>query len=396
MLGYHCLACDRELEARDLVYTCPTCGGNLEVVHDLARLRDRWPTAGSPADLRRYHALCGIVDGYEPALPVRTTPLLPVAGRMRGFAGVDVWLKDETGQPSGSFKDRASYAVLAKALEWGASPLVGASTGNAGASMACLCATAGVPATIFVPGSAPPAKLAQLFAYGADLRRVEGTYDDAFEASLALTRERGGMNRNTGFNPWTREGKKTVSFEIFEQMGRLVPDWIVVPTGDGNILSGVWKGWRELQALGLTERLPRLLAAQAEGSDAITRAFEVRTGEPTCSRVDAMRPVVTSTLADSISVSLPRDGVAALRAIEESGGCPWRVTDEAIVDAVLAVARGTGVFLEPAAAAGAAALAAAITAGRVGQGERVVLLGTGSGLKDVRPVVQLASGAYRR
>lgn len=396
MLGYRCLACDHEIAATDLRYTCDACGGNLEVVHAADALRAGFPGPGAPADLRRYHALCGLLPGYQPALPVRTTPLRSVKGRVPAFGDADVWLKDETGHASGSFKDRASYAVLAKALEWRMSPLVGASTGNAGASMACLCAAAGVPATIFVPAAAPPAKLAQLFAYGADLRPVDGTYDQAYDASLAVTRELGWLNRNTGFNPWTREGKKTVSFELFEQLDRNIPDWIVVPTGDGNILSGVWKGWRDLHAAGFIERLPRLLAAQATGSDAIACAWEARRADPTLGLTAAVRPVQTSTLADSISVGLPRDGVAAVRAIEESGGFPLRVDDDAIVASLLAVARGTGVFLEPAAAAGAAALALAIATGRVGQGERVVLLATGNGLKDVRPVAQLASGGASR
>jgi threonine synthase len=393
VLGYRCLSCGREIDERGLCYTCPACGGNLEVVFDGTALARAFPSDRAQADLGRYHGLCGVAPDYRPALPVRTTPLRAVRGRVPAFCDVDVWLKDETGHASGSFKDRASYVVLAKALEWGMAPLVGASTGNAGASMACLCAAAGVPATIFVPAAAPPAKLAQLFAYGADLRRVDGTYDVAYEASLQVTRERGWLNRNTGFNPWTREGKKTVSFELFEQLGRTVPDWIVVPVGDGNILSGVWKGWRDLRSAGLIDRLPRLLAAQAEGSDAITRAYEARRADPGLPLAEALRPVETSTLADSISVGLPRDGVAALAAIEQSGGHPLRVTDDAIVQAVLDVARGTGVFLEPAAAAGAAALAAFVASGGVGRGERVVLLGTGSGLKDVRPVARLASEA---
>ena len=396
MLGYRCLSCGREIDVLGLRYTCDACGGNLEVVFDDLALARAFPGDDAPADLRRYHALCGVPLDYEPALSVRTTPLRYVKGRVASFGDVDVWLKDETGHASGSFKDRASYVVLAKALEWGMAPLVAASTGNAGASMACLCAAAGVPATIFVPANAPPAKLAQLFAYGADLRRVDGTYDQAYDASLAVTRELGWLNRNTGFNPWTREGKKTVSFELFEQLGRTVPEWVVVPTGDGNILSGVWKGWCDLHAAGLIARRPRMLVAQAEGSNAIARAFEARRADPSLSYAAALQPVQTSTLADSISVGRPRDGVAALRAIEESGGAAVCVSDDAIVASLLEVARGTGVFLEPAAAAAAAALTRFVADGRVGHGERVVILGTGTGLKDVRPVAQLASEPARR
>jgi threonine synthase len=385
MLGYRCVVCGREIAERGLVYTCGTCGGNLEVVHDLARLACE--AILGPQDLRRYHPFLGLPREYSPAMPVRVTPLRDVSDRLPGLEGLRLLIKDETGHPSASFKDRASYVALAKAIEWRAERVVGASTGNAGASMACLAAAARVPATIFVPASAPRAKLAQMLAFGADLKPVEGSYDDAFEASLAVTRERGWFNRNTGFNPWTREGKKSVAFELWEQLNGGSPDWVVVPTGDGNILTGVEKGFRELHGMGWLSRVPRLLAAQASGSDAIASAWEVRRARPDLPLPQALRPIQADTVADSISVGLPRDGLAAVRALERSQGAALRVPDSAILDAVLGVACHTGVFVEPAAGCGFAALSEARRQGLVRPGECVVVLATGSGLKDVSAVL---------
>lgn len=395
VLGYRCLACGAENDSRTLVYTCAACGGGLEVVFDLDALARLGLTNNDAPDLSRYHRACGVAEAYVPAMPVRTQPLHDLSGRLPGLGALAVLLKNDTGLPSASFKDRASYVALAKALEWGHERLVAASTGNAGASMACLCAAAGVEATIFVPASAPKAKLAQLIAFGADLRPVDGSYDLAYERSLEETRAHGTFNRNTGFNPWTREGKKTVAFEIFEQLQQLgqasgatagegegCPDWLVVPTGDGNILTGAWKGFRDLQGMGLIDRLPRLLMVQAAGSDAILRGLERRIATPGLPYAEALQAVHADTVADSISVDLPRDGLAAMGAVEASGGRGVRVDDAAILAAVKTLASHSGIFLEPAAAATIAGLELALVQGIISEGESVVVLGTGSGLKD--------------
>jgi threonine synthase len=161
-----------------------------------------------------------------------------------------VWVKDDGQNPSASFKDRAGAVALAVARERGASVIAGATTGNAGSSMACLAASVGMTCVIFLPETAPPAKMAQLLVFGAKVIAVRGNYDQAFDLCGEVCRARGWFNRNTGSNPFTREGKKTCSFEVWEQLGRRVPDWMVVCTGDGNIISGIWKGWRELKRNG--------------------------------------------------------------------------------------------------------------------------------------------------
>ncbi|TBR22293.1 pyridoxal-phosphate dependent enzyme, partial [bacterium] len=272
-----------------------------------------------------------------------------------------------------SLKDRASAVVVARALEEKRKVVAVASTGNAAGSLACLAAGTAAKAVIFVPKAAPPAKLAQLLVYGARVVTVRGGYDDAFALCLEACREYGWYNRSTGHNPYTREGKKTVAFELCEQLGWEVPDLVFVPVGDGNILSAVWKGLRELKLLGLIDRLPRLVAAQAEGSDSVARAV-VAGGPP--------RPCGAKTVADSISVRLPKDGVAAVRAVNESEGFAVRVSDSEILAAMRELARGANVFAEPAAAAAFAALRKAAGIGRVRPHETAAVLVTGNGLKD--------------
>lgn len=374
-------------------YVCPACGGNLEVRH-------AW-VQGAPAgwwidegrrDIFRYAALLPVADLLL-ASPLRVgmTPLYE-AGRLGAPAGLEnLFLKDDGQNPSASFKDRAGAVALVRARETGAKVLCGASTGNAGSSMACLAASVGMPCVIFVPEKAPAAKIAQLLIFGAKVLAVRGTYDDAFDLCMAVCEKRGWFNRNTGHNPFTREGKKTVAFEIFEQLGR-IPDWVVVPTGDGNILAGTWKGFCDLKEAGITDRLPKMLCAQSEASAAIRGAVEkvqAAGGVPDWSGL-AIEPVAATTVADSISVDVPRDGLAAVRAVVESGGAAVTVPDAAILAAIPELARGAGVFAEPAAACAWAGLKKAAAEGRVKPTETVVCLCTGNGLKDVASARKVA------
>ena len=284
-------------------------------------------------------------------------------------------------------EDRASVVALLRAAATGSDTVAVASTGNAGSSTACLAAAMGLRAVVFVPETAPAAKLAQSLAYGARVLGVRGSYDDAYDLCLHACEERGWFNRSTGFNPFTREGKKTSSFEVWEQLGR-VPDRIIVPTGDGNILSGVWKGWCDLYAAGLIDRLPRIDCTQSTGSAAICRKINSIRGsgvEPDWRLVD-IDSVAANTVADSISVDQPRDGLAAVRAVIESGGEAVTISDGEILAAIGELAGTTGVFAEPAAAAPWAAAKRLAGDGRIGGDENVVLLITGNGLKDVAAV----------
>ncbi len=385
MNGYRCISCSIKQSADFAGFVCPACGGNLDITYDYAAIG---PEFGAGVGMFRYASLLPCPDPGT-ALPLRIggTPLYRTK-RLGASAGLrNVWLKDETGNPSASIKDRASAVALLRAVETGADTIAVASTGNAGSSTACLAAAMSLQAVVYVPATAPAAKLTQSLAYGARVLAVRGSYDDAYNLCRRECDERGWFNRSTGLNPFTREGKKTSSFEIWEQLGR-VPDRVIVPTGDGNILSGVWKGWRDLAAIGLIDRLPKLDCAQSEGSAAICRTIgQVRAGggDPDWHSVET-ETVTASTVADSIAVDQPRDGLAAVRAVIESGGEAVTVSDQEILAAIGELASMAGVFPEPAAAAPWAAAKRLAMDGVIGGDEDVVLLVTGNGLKDAAAV----------
>jgi len=383
MNGYRCFACD-ETQAPDFSgWVCPACGGNLDVVNNRDTILDQ--IRRSPFDAARI------------PLQIGNTPLYP-AERLGQSVGLrNLFLKDDTVNPSASSKDRASAAAVLRALDVGAEIIAVASTGNAGSSLACVAAAAGLPAVVIVPESAPVAKLTQALSFGATVLAVRGNYDDAFDLCLAACDEFGWFNRSTGYNPFTREGKKICAWEIWASLDGRVPDRVVVPTGDGNILSSMWKGWCELKTVGLIDRVPKIDCAQSAGSDAINKTVQMirDTGN---AKVDWASVDVTTvnarTIADSISVDRPRDGLAAVRAIIESGGEVVTVPDDAILAAIPEMASYTGVFPEPAAAAPWAAVKQLLSEKKVETDETVVCLVSGSGLKDI-PGAQAAAGKPR-
>jgi threonine synthase len=348
---------------------------------------------------------------FLPLLPVsepegEATPLHAAGGtpifdlpRLAEKLGLqNLWLKDESRNPTASFKDRASAIVVARAKEINAKVVVTASTGNAGAALAGMSAAVGQKAIIFAPKSAPPAKVAQLLVFGAKVLLVDGTYDDAFDLTVKAAEEFDWYCRNTGYNPFTAEGKKTAALEIWdwwqhthkrwhEKVGADVdhaPLTIFVSVGDGNIISGIHKGFKDLFQLGWLPRIPRIIGVQAAGSAAISNSFHADT--------ETITPVSATTLADSISVDLPRDGVRAVRAAKETGGTYVNVSDDDILKAIAEL--GTvGVFAEPAGATAYAGLVKAIGSGVVGTEDPILVLNTGSGLKDVRAAMQAVQSA---
>jgi threonine synthase len=388
-----CVVCGATYAPDAVDYVCPDHGddGILDVVYDHERLARRLSPATLAEDrdvsMWRYRALLPIApDAVTPPLRVGGTPLYAVPRLAREAGVAELWVKDEGVQPTGSLKDRASALAVVKAEERGAEVVTTASTGNAAAALAGVAASVGQPTVIFVPATAPQAKVAQLLAYGATVLLVDGTYDQAFELSTRVAERQGWYVRNTGFNPYMSEGKKTVAYEVAEQLGWRCPDVVVVPVGDGCIIGGVHKGFRDLVALGWLDRVPRLLGVQAAGSDYLAQAWE-RDED-----VRSKPPIVVSTVADSIAAGLPRDRLKAMRAVRETDGAFVRVDDDAILAAIPALARGCGVFAEPAAAAAYAGLRAAVAADLVAPDERVVVLATGTGLKDV-PAAMRAVGA---
>jgi threonine synthase len=325
--------------------------------------------------LWRYAPLMPVDRRFGTHLGVGWTPLYDFGDCL----GTRFFLKDETRNPSGSLKDRASEAVMAVAAAHDIADVIVASTGNAAASLACIGAAAGVQVTVLVPRTVPSAKLTQILAYGASVYRVDGTYDDAYALARKVSAAKGIFNRSTGLNPFTREGKKTCAFEIAEQLGWQAPDWVIVPTGDGNILSGIWKGFLELAALDLLSAMPRLVAAQSAASDVIARTFDPEWAET------ATRPP-PYTIADSITVAQPRDLTSALAALSASKGVAIAVDDDEIVAATRTLASGFGVFCEPSSGAAFAAFERLRQRGTIKPQERVVCLATGTGLKDLRAV----------
>ena len=381
-----CVLCGTRYDPFEINYTCPSCGhlGVLEVHYDYDRLAQRISRAKLAGDrdptFWRYRALLPVSYSRNnaPALAIGGTPLYP-AKRLRTFLGLrDLWLKDDSRNPSASLKDRASIIAVMRAE---GRTVACASTGNAASSLAVQAASVGLPCYIFVPHNAPRAKIIQLLMCGAIVFAVQGSYDDAFDLCIEACNAFGWYNRNTGYNPYLVEGKKTVGFEIAEQLQWLVPDSVLVPTGDGCIISGVYRGFEDLYRLGMIKDMPRLIAVQAEGSPAIVRALE---GD------GVVRPYPAQTIADGISVSLPRNGAMAVRMIRASGGFGITVSDEEILAAEKELARLTGVFAEPSGAASYAGLRRLLDEGKIAPDEQVVLLVTGSGLKSIDAVVGTA------
>jgi threonine synthase len=373
--SYRCPSCGRTYAIEPGRYLCDDCGrknasgipleGVLECVFE-ANPGETVPEIPLPVEAE-----------YFPPLPVGDTPLWAPL-RLRAELGAPrLFLKDDTCNPSGSFKDRASYLVAAFARKHGIHEIALASTGNAASSMACVGAAAGLSITVYLPKAAPAAKRVQVLQYGARLVEVEGTYDQAFDESLDYSVRTGVLSRNTAYNPLTIEGKKTAAYEIARDLGKAcgkdwaAPDHVFVPTGDGVILAGVIKGFEELLALGRIDRLPVFWAAQAEGSSAIVRALATGGFEP--------RP--SSTLADSISVDVPRNGSFALSKLQKYGGRGVAVPDEAILEAQRRLSEGSGLFAEPSSACAFACYLKSRAAIR--PEESVVVMLTGSGLKDI-------------
>jgi threonine synthase len=321
-----------------------------------------------------WNLFCAVEQEFLPPYPVGNTPFFPAKSLGHEFGLENLWLKNDGQNPSASLKDRASCLVVAEAARLGEECVVTASTGNAASALAAVCAAAGKQAIIFVPATAPKAKLVQMVLYGANVVPINGTYDDAFRLSLEFTSSKGGLNRNTAYHPLTIEGKKTVGLEIFQQNGFKVPDVIVVPVGDGVILAGVWKAFADLKAAGLIQCIPRLICVQAGRSAAIHQY--IRSGE----YKNANRP---DTVADSISVSVPSNAHMARKAVLESGGTSVTVSDEEILEGQRVLAKTTGIFAEPAAAAAVAGLKVLSGSAAFEKNDQVVLLITGHGLKDI-------------
>lgn len=382
-IRYECVTCHRPIESEEILYVCPRCAGTGEEEGFLRGcLSVTFTSSARFTPGRTVDPLLFLpfpIRDWQ-GFPAGNTPLVRPAALQKKYGFPELSLKNDTLNPSGSLKDRASLLVAAQAWVHGEKRIALASTGNAGASMACAGAAYGLEVVLFVPASAPRAKLLQSLLYGARVVPVKGTYDDAFSLSIAYTKECGGINRNTAYNPFTVEGKKTVSFEMYNQLGGRVPDVVYVPTGDGVIFSGACKGFEDLVAAGLAERMPVMVAVQAEGSNAIARSWR-----------DGREIVLprASTIADSLAVCRPASGQMALDFLRRTRGRAIEVADEEISGAQAELCREAGVFVEPSSAAAWAGFLK--DRQTVDPGSDVLVLLTGTGFKDTGAAEKLVS-----
>lgn len=387
---YKCSNCSKKFEAdiieSNFIYLCPACGtagknkpltGVLEIIYDYDKIKQKLSKenflklpAGKfwlypelwPIKFQQYS------EEFLKRLALPQDQLLKYK-----FNDRDILVMDETRNPTLSYKDRASSLVALKALELGVTEISAASTGNAGSSIAGICARLGLNSHIFVPSSIPEAKRIQIQSYGAELFMVDGSYDDAFDLCLEISVDKKWYNRNTAYNPLTIEGKKSAAYDIFISTKGNLPDVIFIPVGDGVIISGMYKGFTELLKLGWIEKLPKLIAVQSTGSDALVRYLEKGLFE--------FQPA--NTIADSISAGAPRNLYMAAKSVKESNGCAIAVSDEEILASQKIIATQFGLLSEPSSSASLAGFIKMNELGEITSDEKILLLITGNGLKDI-------------
>ncbi len=393
---YQCFDCKKiyaqyEIE-KELIYLCPSCGksernrplvGVLEIKYDYSFINK------TELIKKIEKALCGAIWEFPEIIPLQfdlqknqylliddkilnslrlsSTPLI----RLR-YKDCNLFAFDDTRNPTFSYKDRASILVVLKAIQLGINEISAASTGNAGSSIAGICARFGLKSHIFVPKTIPEAKRIQIQAFGSNIYVVDGTYDEAFDLCLTLSGKKNWFNRNTAFNPLTIEGKKSGAYDIFMALKK-IPDNIFIPVGDGVIIGGLYKGFKELLELGIIEKLPRLVAVQSKGSNAIVRFHKTKKFE----FHDSM------TIADSICASAPRNLFMADEAIKRSDGFAVEVSDDEIITAQKEIIQRFGIFVEPSSAATFAGFKYAINAELISEHDLTLLMFTGNGLKDL-------------
>ncbi len=373
-----CVKCGKEYEATANITNC-SCGGILDIIYDYdyikANLTKEKLASRDDRSMWRYRELLPIEETTENTpLRVGWSPLYE-ADRLAKELGIGkLWIKDDGQNPTASLKDRASAMAVAKAKEAGAKVIACSSTGNAASSLAGNAAAAGIKTYIFVPSRAPKGKVAQLMTFGATVVSVQGSYEDTFNLSKAAIDKWGWYNRNAAINPYLSEGKKTVGLEIMEQLGWEVPDFIAISVGDGCTIAGLWKGLKDLYAIGFIDKLPRLISAQAEGCCPLNRAI---------ANNEEWYPMEENTLADSIAVGVPRNADKALMAIKESNGIVVNVSDAEIMAAQKLLGKTCGVFGEPAGVTGTAGIKKLCEEGKLPKDAKIVSVVTGNGLKDV-------------
>lgn len=385
-LGYvktlRCRECGRELPPI-MAYACDECFGPLDVLYDYESIELRRDSFRErPKTVWRYWELLPVSDTTKVIdLGAGYTPLRKCERLGEFFRLKNLYVKDDTVNPTGSFKDRPATVAVSKALEFGAKAVGCASTGNLAAAMAAHAAKAGLPCYIFVPAGIEINKIVQATAYGATIISVKGTYDDANRLAAQAADAYGLALANINIRPYYVEGSKTIAFETCEQLGWKPPDHVIIPVGSGALLCAVQKGFEELRKLGLMESSEiRLTGAQPEGCSPVVKAFK--------SGTEDVHPVeMPRTLAKSLAIGDPGDGVYAVRRIKESGGVAESVSDEEILEGIKLLAKTEGIFSEPAGGVTIAVLKKLLEAGDILKDEIIVCFVTGNGLKTAEALL---------
>jgi threonine synthase len=382
---YICTACSNEFDSEyiesNAIYLCPDCGiaerkkpleGVMTVEYDYESMKK----AIKSKDL--YSLKIGDYTSYKDILPlINIEPKINITLNPKIYSisteGDDLQIFDDTLNPTLSYKDRATLLVCYKAIELGIKDISAASTGNAGSSLAGIAAKLGLNAHIFVPKRIPDAKRLQIQSFGANIYLIDGTYDDAFDICTEISNKRGWYNRNTAYNPLTIEGKKTAAIDMYINNSGRLPDSIYISVGDGVILAGLYKGFYDLLKLGLIEKIPRLVAVQAECSNALVRYLQYNKFEF----------IETNTIADSIDAAAPRNLYMASESIKKTDGIAVEVTDEEIVSAQQKLVADYGIMCEPSAAAVFAGYNKLRSNGDKKYTKNALLMITGNGLKDI-------------
>jgi threonine synthase len=380
--GLRCRECGREYEVAP-IYTCEWCFGPLEVTYDYETIADtvsREQIAAGPASIWRYADLLPVDRGQAVDLGAGFTPLVR-ADRLAAALGLgEVWVKNDTLNPTNSFKDRVASVALSKALEFGFKTAACASTGNLANSVAAHAARAGLRSVVFIPSNLERAKVVTTAVYGGDVVAIEGNYDDVNRlcAELAGTYRWAFVNVNV--RPFYAEGSKTLAYETAEQLGWETPDHVVVPVASGSLLTKIRKGFDELHKVGLLEHAAdvRVSGAQALGCSPVATAW--REGS------DTIRPVKPDTIAKSLAIGNPADGYFALDAVRQTEGGLAAVSDGEVVEGIRLLARTEGIFAETAGGVTVASLKRLAEQGVVTADERVILYITGLGLKTLDAV----------
>lgn len=396
---YKCFDCGKEYSKNEienkLIYLCPACGlvqknqplrGVLLIQYDYKTIKKNY----SADDLKKLQPGKFWLYDY-------LTPLQYEKGKVKGVKEKDLelislqpncyqelsrgdekfFILDDSRNPTLSFKDRATSLVALKALQMGIKKIAAASTGNAGSSLAGLCARLGLQSVIFVPKNIPDSKRIQIQSFGAEVVIVNGDYDLAFDTCLEISGMNNWYNRNTAYNPLTIEGKKSSAYDIFISSNGKIPDIIFVPVGDGVIISGLYKGFWELKQLGWIKKIPQLIAVQASGSSAVVKYFKNR----------KFKYSSAGSIADSICAGAPRNLFMACDAIIKSGGNALAVSDAEILTAQKTVAQNYGILIEPSSAASYAGYKKYCKTNPIGK-QIPLLLFTGNGLKDTAALTE--------